>query len=264
MRRYNWPDGRPIGSSADQPGSSERELPCPTRSTRRSERWIADGVARREHAAADDARARGRARHQSRHGPGGLPPARRTSGLVAGRVGSGTVVLGPSAPRGARFGWKTWSRAGSRPPGGDRPPRSPPPLVADFSRLAPDERFFPLEEFTRTLSVRLEPAPGPLAVRSPARPRGAARRDLPPARARTASSALPTRSWSSAARSRASTCSSAPSPIPDDVVAVESPDVLRGADAGAAGRRLGAGPADGRRAARIRGRSRRAAPSSST
>ena len=26
------------------------------------------------------------------------------------------------------------------------------PLVADFSRLAPDERFFPLEEFTRTLS----------------------------------------------------------------------------------------------------------------
>ena len=26
------------------------------------------------------------------------------------------------------------------------------PAVADFSRLAPDERFFPLEEFTRTLA----------------------------------------------------------------------------------------------------------------
>jgi DNA-binding transcriptional MocR family regulator len=72
-------------------------------------------------------------------------------GLVEGRVGSGTVVLsGPDSPA-PLFGWTTCSRGASRRFRGvfDSLPAS---LFADFSRLAPDERFFPLEEFTRTVS----------------------------------------------------------------------------------------------------------------
>jgi DNA-binding transcriptional MocR family regulator len=72
------------------------------------------------------------------------------SGLVDGRVGSGTVVRTrrqPATPfrledlvscRVAGLGEETGISVAT-------------PLIADFSRLAPDERFFPLEEFTRTL-----------------------------------------------------------------------------------------------------------------
>ncbi len=75
-------------------------------------------------------------------------------GLVEGRVGSGTVVVGRPA--------------GAAPPAFDalsllsrraaaiasEPARPASSLsVADFSRLTPDERFFPLEEFTVTLAA---------------------------------------------------------------------------------------------------------------
>ena len=71
-------------------------------------------------------------------------------GRVVTRVGSGTVVTGPAAP--AEFGLSALvsRRASALRP--DLPPPPAAPLVADFSRLAPDERFFPLEEFTRTLT----------------------------------------------------------------------------------------------------------------
>lgn len=72
-------------------------------------------------------------------------------GLAEGRVGSGTVVK-KSAPADSPFRLSEMlSRRAV-----DLPEESPivlaEPTVADFSRLAPDERFFPLEEFTRTLA----------------------------------------------------------------------------------------------------------------
>ena len=73
------------------------------------------------------------------------------NGLVDGRVGSGTVVRA-RAESGTPFRLEDLvSRrvAGLREETGIVVTA---PLVADFSRLAPDERFFPLEEFTRTLS----------------------------------------------------------------------------------------------------------------
>jgi DNA-binding transcriptional MocR family regulator len=73
------------------------------------------------------------------------------NGLVDGRVGSGTVVRA-RAESGTPFCLEDLvSRrvAGLREETGIVVTA---PLVADFSRLAPDERFFPLEEFTRTLS----------------------------------------------------------------------------------------------------------------
>jgi len=74
-------------------------------------------------------------------------------GLVAGRVGSGTVVLGSSGerPEGAFRVEELISRRAAAVPE-ETPIPVTPPLVADFSRLAPDEKFFPLEEFTRTVS----------------------------------------------------------------------------------------------------------------
>lgn len=76
----------------------------------------------------------------------------REKGLVAGRVGSGTVVLGgeasPASP--FRLGEQLSRRAAMLPD--ERRPAVTTPLIADFSRLAPDERFFPFEEFTRTLA----------------------------------------------------------------------------------------------------------------
>ena len=72
-------------------------------------------------------------------------------GLVAGRVGSGTVVVGAERPEEPfRFEELISRRAAGVPE--DAPIAISDPLVADFSRLAPDERFFPLEEFTRTVS----------------------------------------------------------------------------------------------------------------
>ncbi len=72
------------------------------------------------------------------------------NGLVAGRVGSGTVVRGRASAAQFRLDDLISRRAGDLPEETARPVAAP--LVADFSRLAPDERFFPLEEFTRTLS----------------------------------------------------------------------------------------------------------------
>jgi DNA-binding transcriptional MocR family regulator len=73
-------------------------------------------------------------------------------GLVEGRVGSGTVVLSgsdsPAAP--FRLDDLLSRRVAALPEESSTP--LPAPLFADFSRLAPDERFFPLEEFTRTVS----------------------------------------------------------------------------------------------------------------
>jgi len=72
------------------------------------------------------------------------------SGLVESRVGSGTVVVGPPEP--PAF---SPDRILSRRAKGllsNRDPEPPAPLLADFSRLAPDERFFPLEDFTQTLA----------------------------------------------------------------------------------------------------------------
>ncbi len=73
------------------------------------------------------------------------------NGLVSARVGSGTVVRasGRELPR-FRLEEQLSRRAAHMPE--ERPVTASAPLVADFSRLAPDERFFPLEEFTRTLS----------------------------------------------------------------------------------------------------------------
>jgi DNA-binding transcriptional MocR family regulator len=70
-------------------------------------------------------------------------------GLVESRVGSGTIVR--SRPLEGPFQVEDLlSRRVAALP--DDPPPPAVPLLADFSRLAPDERFFPLEEFTRTLA----------------------------------------------------------------------------------------------------------------
>jgi 2-aminoadipate transaminase len=73
-------------------------------------------------------------------------------GLVEGRVGSGTVVRAtagsPASP--FRLADLISRRAAALPD--ESPTPVSVPLVADFSRLTPDERFFPLEEFTRTVS----------------------------------------------------------------------------------------------------------------
>lgn len=71
-------------------------------------------------------------------------------GLVEARVGSGTVVKDRAA-KAADFQVSALLSRGARSvaPEGGLP--FPARLVADFSRLTPDERFFPLEEFTRTL-----------------------------------------------------------------------------------------------------------------
>ncbi|HEY1434759.1 MAG TPA: PLP-dependent aminotransferase family protein [Thermoanaerobaculia bacterium] len=73
------------------------------------------------------------------------------SGLVAGRVGSGTVVRGrPAAEKPFRIEQLLSHRAAELFE--EAPLAARGPWVADFSRLAPDEKFFPLEEFTRTLA----------------------------------------------------------------------------------------------------------------
>ncbi|MFY9553040.1 MAG: PLP-dependent aminotransferase family protein [Thermoanaerobaculia bacterium] len=73
-------------------------------------------------------------------------------GLVEGRVGSGTVVLAAAGSPDSPFRLADLlSRRAAAIPEEPSTPLSA-PLVADFSRLAPDERFFPLEEFTRTVS----------------------------------------------------------------------------------------------------------------
>ena len=72
-------------------------------------------------------------------------------GLVEGRVGSGTVVRGGGrADAPFRLTELLSRRAAALPE--ETPVTISSPAVADFSSLAPDERFFPLEEFTRTVS----------------------------------------------------------------------------------------------------------------
>ncbi|MEO8432135.1 MAG: PLP-dependent aminotransferase family protein [Acidobacteriota bacterium] len=75
-------------------------------------------------------------------------------GLVEGRVGSGTVVArdasgGIALPfdPAALLSKRAAAIAAEPSPAGDTP------LLADFSRLTPDERFFPIEEFTMTLTA---------------------------------------------------------------------------------------------------------------
>jgi DNA-binding transcriptional MocR family regulator len=74
-------------------------------------------------------------------------------GLVEGRVGSGTVVVdrggSPVRPFDAE---SLLSRRAAEPSSAEAPPPLAEPVVADFSRLTPDERYFPLEDFTRVLS----------------------------------------------------------------------------------------------------------------
>src|SRR5262249_59534167 len=74
-------------------------------------------------------------------------------GLAGGRAGGGPVVVGPPADRpeeSFRIEELISRKAAGVPD--EAPIAVTPPLIADFSRLAPDERFFPLEEFTRTVS----------------------------------------------------------------------------------------------------------------
>jgi GntR family transcriptional regulator/MocR family aminotransferase len=69
---------------------------------------------------------------------------------ISTRVGSGTVVRGPAGIPEFQLADLVSLRASGIPQ--ERSPIPPAPLVADFSRLTPDERFFPLEDFTRTLA----------------------------------------------------------------------------------------------------------------
>jgi DNA-binding transcriptional MocR family regulator len=75
-------------------------------------------------------------------------------GIVEGRVGSGTVVVGaaPGTPD-LPFDFEALlsRRAAAVLP--EPSPASAVPLIADFSRLTPDERFFPIDEFTMTLTA---------------------------------------------------------------------------------------------------------------
>jgi DNA-binding transcriptional MocR family regulator len=71
--------------------------------------------------------------------------------LVEGRVGSGTVVRESSASERPFDAAALVSRR-VRGIGEEGGLALSEPVVADFSRLTPDERFFPLEDFTRTLA----------------------------------------------------------------------------------------------------------------
>lgn len=74
-----------------------------------------------------------------------------SSGLIAGRVGSGTVVVGALREGEELDVPSLLSRRASQIAAETTLPITS-PMVADFSRLTPDERFFPVAEFTRTLS----------------------------------------------------------------------------------------------------------------
>jgi GntR family transcriptional regulator / MocR family aminotransferase len=85
---------------------------------------------------------------------GGVQAAYRRladEGLATTRVGSGTVVReGSRRARAFDLSALVSRRASAIP--APAPPLFPSRLVADFSRLTPDERFFPLEKFTATLT----------------------------------------------------------------------------------------------------------------
>ena len=72
------------------------------------------------------------------------------AGLARGRVGSGTVVRRAESPE--RFDLDSLFSPRLSRLTQDGAPAALSPAVADFSRLTPDERFFPVEEFTETLA----------------------------------------------------------------------------------------------------------------
>jgi len=73
-----------------------------------------------------------------------------TEGTLHARVGSGVTVVAPERGTGAR--WEpSFSSAISRVAESELPAGRE-PVVADFSRLAPDDRFFPYERFAALLS----------------------------------------------------------------------------------------------------------------
>ena len=75
----------------------------------------------------------------------------QNAGLTRGRVGSGTEVRATgSSPAPFDPDELLSSRVSSLTP--EDSPAAGLELLADFSRLTPDERFFPLEEFTQTLA----------------------------------------------------------------------------------------------------------------
>lgn len=75
-------------------------------------------------------------------------------GLVEGRVGSGTVVVGRTSEA-SSVPFDAASLLSRRAAAIASEPARPASAlsIADFSRLTPDERFFPLEEFTVTLAA---------------------------------------------------------------------------------------------------------------
>jgi DNA-binding transcriptional MocR family regulator len=72
-------------------------------------------------------------------------------GLLVSRVGSGTIVRG-LAPEPSDFDPVALLSRRALQVAGEATPPLPEGLVADFSKLTPDERFFPVEDFTRTLT----------------------------------------------------------------------------------------------------------------
>src|SRR5260370_255982 len=72
-------------------------------------------------------------------------------GLLASRVGSGTIVRGP-APAPLDFDPTALLSRRALQVAFEVTPPLPISLTADFSKLTPDERFFPIEDFTRTLT----------------------------------------------------------------------------------------------------------------
>lgn len=75
-------------------------------------------------------------------------------GVIVSRVGSGTVVRG-GASAAARFDPAALLSRRAQAVAPEVSVALASPVVADFSRLTPDERFFPLEDFMRTLSAAL-------------------------------------------------------------------------------------------------------------
>ena len=75
-------------------------------------------------------------------------------GLVEGRVGSGTVVVGSAAPPpDLPFDFEALLSRRAAAIRAEPSPALAVPLIADFSKLTPDERFFPIDEFTMTLTA---------------------------------------------------------------------------------------------------------------
>lgn len=74
------------------------------------------------------------------------------AGLAKGKIGSGTIVQREERVEKSFDPDTLFSPRLSKLPSDGGAPTAV-PAVADFSRLTPDERFFPLEEFTRTLAT---------------------------------------------------------------------------------------------------------------